>query len=43
MKLRKLGDVGIALLLEGCASFEKASYNVTSFAEMPLKDQINDD
>ena len=39
MKLRKLGGVGIALLLGGCASVEMAPYKVTSFAEVPLKDK----
>ena len=38
MKL-KLGSVGVALLLGGCASVEMAPYNVTSFAEVPLKDK----
>ena len=39
MKLRKLGGVGIALLLGGCASVEMAPYKVTSFAEVPLKEK----
>lgn len=38
MKL-KLGSVGVALLLGGCASVEMAPYNVTSFAEVPLKEK----
>ena len=40
MKLRKLGGVGLVLLLGGCTTVvEKAPYKVTSFAEVPLKDK----
>lgn len=39
MKLRKLGGVGLALLLGGCAAVEMAPYKVTSFAEVPLKEK----
>jgi hypothetical protein len=38
MKRQWLG-VGAALLLAGCASVEMAKYTVTSFAEIPLKEQ----
>lgn len=41
MKLKKLGGVGIALLLGGCASVEMAPYKVTSFAEVPLAEKAS--
>ena len=40
MKLRKLGGVGIPLLVCGCASVEMAPYKMTAFAAVPLNDKV---